>query len=43
MTSAGIQTISRNKYYNWIIKNLFSSWINSLMTIIALTQDGALQ
>ena len=36
MTSAGIQTISRNKYYNWIIKNLFSSWINSLMTIIAL-------
>ena len=36
MTSTGTQTISRNKYYNWIIKNLFSTWINSLMTIIAL-------
>ena len=36
MTSLGIQNIPRNKYYNWIIKNLFSSWTNSLITIVAL-------
>ena len=25
-----------NKYYKWIVKNLFSSWVNSILTIIAL-------
>ena len=29
-------SMMHNKYYNWIQKNLFSSWINSILTIIAL-------
>ena len=36
MSSTAIQNISHNKYYNWLIRNLFSSWVNTLLTIIAL-------
>ena len=36
MTNPRTQAISHNKYYNWIIKNLFSSWVNSLITIVSL-------
>ena len=31
------QNFSRNKYFNWAVKNLFSSWVNTIMTIIAIT------
>ena len=31
-----IQSLSRNKFYNWVYKNLFSSWVNTIMTIIAV-------
>ena len=30
------QNFSRNKYFNWAVKNLFSSWVNTIMTIIAI-------
>ena len=30
------QNFSRNKYFNWAVKNLFSSWVNTIMTIIAV-------
>ena len=36
MTTISNQSLMRNKYYNWIIKNLFSSWVNSLMTVVAI-------
>ena len=36
MSSSAIQNISHNKYYNWLVRNLFSSWINTILTIIAL-------
>jgi len=36
MSSTTIQIISRSKYYNWLVKNLFSSWVNTILTIIAL-------
>ena len=36
MSTSAIQNISHNKYYNWLIKNLFSSWVNTILTIIAL-------
>ena len=36
MTTFSNQSLMRNKYYNWIIKNLFSSWVNSLMTVVAI-------
>ena len=29
------QNLSRNRYFNWAVKNLFSSWVNTIMTIIA--------
>ena len=35
MSSSAIQSISHNKYYNWLIRNLFSSWANTILTIIA--------
>ena len=28
--------LSHNRYYNWIVKNLFSSWVNSIFIIIAI-------
>ena len=31
-----ILSLSRNKFYNWVYKNLFSSWVNTIMTIIAV-------
>ena len=36
MSTSAIQNISHNKYYNWLVRNLFSSWVNTLLTIIAL-------
>ena len=36
MSSTTIQIISRSKYYNWLVKNLFSSWVNTILTVIAL-------
>ena len=36
MSTSAIQNISHNKYYNWLIRNLFSSWVNTILTIIAL-------
>ena len=36
MTTFSNQSLMRNKYYNWIIKNFFSSWVNSLMTVVAI-------
>jgi general L-amino acid transport system permease protein len=36
MTTFSNQSLMRNKYYNWTIKNLFSSWVNSLMTVVAI-------
>ena len=36
MSTSIVNNLSHNKYYNWIIKNLFSSWVNSIFTIIAL-------
>ena len=36
MSTSAIQNISHNKYYNWLIRNLFSSWVNTLLTIFAL-------
>ena len=36
MSSTTIEIISRSKYYNWLVKNLFSSWVNTILTVIAL-------
>ena len=36
MSSLSINSFTHKKYYNWVIRNLFSSWINSIFTIIAL-------
>ena len=36
MSSTTILIISRSKYYNWLVKNLFSSWVNTILTAIAL-------
>ncbi len=35
MSNTTFQTIQHSKQYNWLVKNLFSSWVNTLMTIIA--------
>jgi len=36
MSTSAIQNISHNKFFNWLVRNLFSSWVNTLLTIIAL-------
>ena len=36
MSLNSLESFTHNKYYNWVIKNLFSSWVNSLFTVIAI-------
>ena len=36
MSASLTQNLSHNKYYNWLIRNLFSSWTNTILTLIAL-------
>ena len=36
MSTSATQNLFHNRYYNWLVRNLFSSWVNTLLTIIAL-------
>ena len=36
MRSLALNDLSHNKYYNWIVRNFFSTWLNTFLTIIAL-------
>lgn len=36
MRSLALNDLSHHKYYNWIVRNFFSTWLNTFLTIIAL-------